>query len=321
MLREEIALQARSLRRSFGEIVALDSVDLSVPVGALYGLLGPDGAGKTTLLRILATLGNLDAGVAEVNGSNVTDFEREQRAAIGYMPQQFSLYPDLTVAENLRLFAALRGVSKTQRAQRQQLLLDMVGMTKFSERLAGNLSGGMKQKLMLISMLMHDPDLLILDEPTTGVDPLSRHEFWELLAQLHEVGKTILVATPYMEEAANCDEIAFIAAGKITKTGTPDQIVSDIPGFSYEIRAEDLFEVQYHLDSLEQVVTTAMTENALRVLVNAGTRTELAQELSGFKISDITQVPTDLETAFIYLAQQAKAATVDNDRHFQEVTK
>ncbi|MDR1431282.1 MAG: ABC transporter ATP-binding protein, partial [Propionibacteriaceae bacterium] len=198
---EAADIVVNALSKRFGETTALDAVDLSVSSGALFGLIGPDGAGKTTLLRILATLLRPSSGEAELFGHSTSGSRRPITGRIGYMPQQFSLYPDLTAAENLDLFGRIRGVPKALRKIRAESLLESMRLTRFATRRAGLLSGGMKQKLMLASVLLHDPDLLLLDEPTTGVDPVSRHEFWELLAQLHAEAKTILVATPDMGEA------------------------------------------------------------------------------------------------------------------------
>ncbi len=328
-------VKVESLSHHFGEVTALDDVSLNVSAGSMFGLLGPDGAGKTTLLRILSTLTEPKSGNVEVLGQDPARFNRADKVQIGYMPQHFSMYPDLSVAENLRLFATVRGVPKSAQTRRRQELLEMVGMADFSKRLAGKLSGGMKQKLMLASVLMHEPDLLILDEPTTGVDPLSRYEFWELLTRLHSEGKTILVATPYMEEASHCDEIGFLAEGQLTMTGTPQQIIAAVHGVSYEIHAEDLFAVQERLialfssalpqaqstpeidqarlsspqPGLRQVVTTALTQNALRVLVDGLTRDDLSDALNSFEVESIEPVDTDLETAFIYLAKHAGSKT------------
>lgn len=215
------AIETDGLTRRFGDIVAVDDVSLTVPSGAVLGLLGPDGAGKSTLIRLLATVLRPDAGQASVAGADVVKHPGRVTPRIGYMSQQFCMYPDLTVAENLEFFAVLRGVSAAARRARAERLLQAMGMAEFTERQAGRLSGGMKQKLMLASTLMHEPDILLLDEPTTGVDPVSRREFWQILASLHAAGSTVLVATPYMDEAERCTHVAFMADGRITRSGTP----------------------------------------------------------------------------------------------------
>jgi ABC-2 type transport system ATP-binding protein len=192
--------------------------------------MGPDGAGKTTLIRLLATVLSPSGGDAEVFGVSVRRHPDRVTPHLGYMPQHFSMYPDLTVAENVEFFARLRGVDKAERRQRAARLLGQLGLSDFSRRRSAKLSGGMKQKLMLASVLMHEPDLLLLDEPTTGVDPVSRREFWEVIALLRDSGKTVLVATPYMDETERCTHVAFIDAGKITRTGTPAELKASVPG-------------------------------------------------------------------------------------------
>ena len=178
--------------------------------GAVFGLLGPDGAGKSTLIRMLATVLAPDSGDALVFGDSVVHAHRRVTPRIGYMSQRFSMYPDLSVAENLEFFARIRGVPAPLRRTRAASLLESMGLAEFADRQAQHLSGGMKQKLMLASTLMHEPDLLLLDEPTTGVDPLSRREFWRIIADLQAAEKTVLVATPYMDEAERCTDIAFM---------------------------------------------------------------------------------------------------------------
>jgi ABC-2 type transport system ATP-binding protein len=305
----DIAVSA--LSKHFGPIRALDEVDLTVPSAALFGLIGPDGAGKTTLLRILSTVLQPTSGSAMLFQHSVTGPRKRITPRIGYMPQQFSLYPDLTVAENLDLFATIRSVPKALRKSRAETLLKKMRLDAFATRRAGLLSGGMKQKLMLASVLLHDPDLLLLDEPTTGVDPVSRHEFWELLAELHGLGKTILVATPDMDEAERCDEVAFLSSGRITMTGTPAEVSGSIPGQVYQVLADNPPTVQRALDALDEVVTTQLTGGeAIRVLALELTAVELADALlaSGVEFTSIEPVPTDLETAFIYLATMDQVA-------------
>ncbi len=235
----DIAVRAAGLRRTFGDTIAVAGVDLDVPRGALFGLLGPDGAGKSTLLRMLATVLAPDAGEATVFGTSVTAHPDQVTPRLGYMSQQFCMYPDLTVAENLDFFATIRGVGREQRRTRAASLLASMGMAEFTGRQAGRLSGGMKQKLMLASTLMHEPDLLLLDEPTTGVDPASRREFWQILAALRAEGRTVLVATPYMDEAERCTDVAFMRAGELTHRGTPREIAGLLPGLVLDIDAAD----------------------------------------------------------------------------------
>lgn len=233
------AIETHSLCKSYGTTVALDSVSLSVERGEMFGLIGPDGAGKSTLYRILATLLAPDSGSASVAGLDTVSDYRRLRTRIGYMPERFSLYPDLTVSENLKFFSSLFGVSVKDNFD---LIAPIFGqLEKFPDRMAGKLSGGMKQKLALSCALIHRPDILLLDEPTTGVDAVSRSEFWDMLAGLREKGITILVSTSYMDEATHCDRIAMIDHGHILRTGTPAELTASLGERLYNAVATDMF--------------------------------------------------------------------------------
>lgn len=235
------AIETHSLCKSYGSTVALDSVSLSVERGEMFGLIGPDGAGKSTLYRILATLLAPDSGSASVAGLDTVSDYRRLRTRIGYMPERFSLYPDLTVSENLKFFSSLFGVSVKDNFD---LIAPIFGqLEKFPDRMAGKLSGGMKQKLALSCALIHHPDILLLDEPTTGVDAVSRSEFWDMLAGLREKGITILVSTSYMDEATHCDRIAMIDHGHILSTGTPAELTASLGERLYNAVATDMFDL------------------------------------------------------------------------------
>ncbi len=217
----------RGLGKSYGRTTALSAVSLDVAEGEIHGIIGPDGAGKTTLFRILTTLMLPDSGTATVDGMDVVKDFRAIRRRIGYMPGRFSLYQDLTVEENLEFFATVFG---TTVRENYALIADIYRQIEpFKHRKAGQLSGGMKQKLALSCALIHRPRVLFLDEPTTGVDPVSRKEFWEMLARLKAQGITILVSTPYMDEASLCDRIALIQAGRFMKVDTPAAIADSFP--------------------------------------------------------------------------------------------
>jgi ABC-2 type transport system ATP-binding protein len=210
------------LHKSYNDTRAVDDLSLAVNHGEMVGLIGPDGAGKTTTMRILCGLLKPDKGRCLVGGADVTRETYKVRSIIGYMPQRFSLYPDLTVFENLRFFADLFSVPKSERGKRIDRLLVFSKLGPFSKRKAMHLSGGMKQKLALSCTLVHTPKILLLDEPTTGVDPVSRREFWQILKELLAEGVTILVTTPYMDEAEQCDRVALIHQGK--------KLAEDVPG-------------------------------------------------------------------------------------------
>ena len=217
------AIEVRELTRRYGTLTALDGVSFEVGRGELFGLIGPDGAGKTTLFRLLTTLIVPDRGTARVDGWDIRADYRRIRQCVGYMPGRFSLYPDLTVEENLSFFAALFRVSVQDN---YELIAPIYRQIEpFRTRRAGQLSGGMKQKLALCCALVHRPRVLFLDEPTTGVDAVSRSEFWDMLARLREMGISMLVSTPYMDEAGRCDRVALINAGRILEINTPQGVV------------------------------------------------------------------------------------------------
>lgn len=228
----------KNISKSFdkGNIKALSDVSFSVEKGELFGLIGPDGAGKTTLIRILTTLLLADSGTATVNGSDIVQNYKAIRSKVGYMPGKFSLYQDLSVEENLDFFAS---IFNTTVKENYNLIEDIyVQLEPFKTRLAGNLSGGMKQKLALCCALIHRPSVLFLDEPTTGVDTVSRKEFWEMLKRLKKVGITIFVSTPYMDEANLCERIALIQKGQILSIDTPAEITAQYPDKLFSIKSE-----------------------------------------------------------------------------------
>ena len=233
------AIEVHNLSKSYGKVQALDSVSFSVERGELFGLIGPDGAGKTTLFRLLTTLLNPDSGSAEVDGCDTAKDYLAIRSRVGYMPGRFSLYPDLSVEENLQFFAALFGVTIEDSYDLIAPIYKQI--EPFRTRRAGKLSGGMKQKLALSCALIHRPNVLFLDEPTTGVDAVSRSELWDMLSELKERGITILVSTPYMDEASRCDRIALCNEGRILKIDTPEGIVRGFDKRLYGISAKNMF--------------------------------------------------------------------------------
>lgn len=238
--------------KRYGDIVALDNVDIMVEKGELFGMIGPDGAGKSSLYMILATLLAPDTGTATVCGLDTVKDFRQLRTRIGYMPEKFSLYQDLTVAENLKFFANIFGVSVKEN---YDFIAPIFGqLEKFPTRLAGALSGGMKQKLALGCALIHKPDILLLDEPTTGVDAVSRSELWDMLTVLKKKGITIMVSTSYMDEASRCDRIAMMNHGKILATDTTANLLKQVGGNLYAAVASDMFRLLRLLRLLPQVI-------------------------------------------------------------------
>ncbi len=234
------AVSIKDLYKQYGDTTALNTISLEVAPAEMFGLIGPDGAGKTTLIRILCSLMDPDAGECRLLDISVARHPDKIRRMIGYMPQRFSLYPDLTVEENLRFFAGLFRVPRNERRQRAGELLEFSRLTPFVKRRAGQLSGGMKQKLALSCALIHTPQILILDEPTTGVDPVSRREFWEILSKLKTDGVTILVSTPYMDEAELCDRIALMHKGEVLTTGRAEDIAAGFPGTVFAVAGRDM---------------------------------------------------------------------------------
>lgn len=234
----EIIIKTENLTKHFGQTVAVDRLNLEIKKGEVFGLVGPDGAGKTTTLRMLAAIMDPTAGNATIAGFDLRQRPEQIKEHIGYMAQQFALYGDLSVLENLNFFADVFGVRGKVRRERIERLLNFARLTEFTGRRAGQLSGGMKKKLGLACALIHAPDILYLDEPTTGVDPVSRREFWDILTNLHVENTTILVNTPYMDEAERCSRVGLMYNGRLIEQGTPAQIKALIPGQLVEFRPE-----------------------------------------------------------------------------------
>jgi len=236
-----MGISLENISKSYNKINAVENITFNVKKGELFGLIGPDGAGKTTLFRILTTLLAPNEGEATVAGFDIIHDYKRIRNNVGYMPGRFSLYHDLTIKENLEFFATIFG---TTIEENYDLIKDIyVQIEPFKNRRAGKLSGGMKQKLALCCALIHKPKVLFLDEPTTGVDPVSRKEFWEMLKRLQTKGITILVSTPYMDEAALCDRIALIQNGKILKIDTPQEIVKNYPKIIYNVKSDNMYQL------------------------------------------------------------------------------
>lgn len=233
-------VKVESLHKSYGDIEALRGLDFAVREGTMYGLIGPDGAGKTTFMRIAVCLLLQTSGTVNIAGFDTIKSPDRIKSSIGYMPQDFSLYGDLTIEENMLFFADLFGLAKKERNARIERLLEFSRLGPFVKRRAAKLSGGMKRKLALSCALIHSPGVLFLDEPTTGVDPVSRREFWDILAEVKRGGTTIIVSTPYMDEAEKCDRVGFIMNGRLITEGTPEDLPGQYPKELLNIKGENI---------------------------------------------------------------------------------
>jgi ABC-type multidrug transport system ATPase subunit len=310
------AVVVERLLKSFGSTVAVSDVSLSVRTGELFGFIGPDGAGKTTLFRILATLLLPDSGKAQVLGRDVASDLWGLRPLLGYMPGRFSLYPDLSVEENLHFFASVFGTSLDR--EYEQIEPIYVQLEPFKDRRSGALSGGMKQKLALCCALVHRPDILFLDEPTTGVDAVSRREFWELLARFKQSGLTIVVSTPYMDEATRCDRIALMQQGKILAVDTPEDITRSFDRPLVAVRADQRYESLLALREYPHTHTVYPFGEVLHYTDRRGglPAEALCQELSAFLGSrgltavSCARIPASIEDCFMaHLGSPEEAPT------------
>ena len=297
------AIDVRGLRKTFGELIAVDSLDLTVPPGEIFGLVGPDGAGKTTTMRMLCGILDPDAGEAQVAGADVRRQPEAVKRRIGYMSQRFSLYGDLTVAENLRFYAKIYHVPEAERRRREEELLAFSRLAPFRARQAQYLSGGMKQKLALACTLIHTPTVLFLDEPTTGVDPVSRREFWKILYALLKDGVTVFVSTPYMDEAERCHRVALMDRGRLLRCDTPAALKRQMQGELLEIMAEPQREAKALLSAHPQVRGVQVFGDRLHVWVDRAGINEgalrAALQQRDVIVSHVRRVIPSLEDVFI----------------------
>lgn len=300
------------LNKSFGSIQAVQSLDLSVNAGEIYGLVGSDGAGKTTTLRLLVGALRPDSGQISICGFDLERQVEQARACIGYLSQRFSMYEDLTVLENIRFFAEVRGLSVSEWQPRSLEILDFVGLASFKDRRAGLLSGGMKQKLGLASALVTKPAVLLLDEPTTGVDPVTRQDFWQLLVKLVAPPSqvSVLITTPYMDEATRCNRIGFMQQGKLIAEGTPSQLRSRLNGRIVEIRGHPQREISKLVGADQGVQDVRLFGDQLHLRTFAGETGQVIKRLevsipgAGYKLDSIRQVPPNLEDVFVQLSEK-----------------
>jgi drug efflux transport system ATP-binding protein len=317
-----IAIEVRDLRKSYGAIHAVQGIDLDVRRGEIFGLIGPDGAGKTSVFQILGGVMQASSGEALMLGQTA----RDARSYVGYLTQAFSLYHDLTVAENLRYIGELRRLSDTDIAERGRRYLQMFGMDLFTERLAGKLSGGMKQKLSLACALIIEPKILLLDEPTTGVDPVSRREFWDALAALSSQGITIVIATPYLDEAERCHRVSLMHEGRIHQTGTPRELRDHLGLQRLIVRASGLSQAEDLLDLTAGIDDAQRFGDHLDVMVkDAAAGEKLTRETlqtAGIAVEEIKVASPTLENSFVamlrHLEDEVRATPFPVKRKFQD---
>lgn len=299
------SVSVTQLSKSYSSIKALDDVSFDVPKGELFGIIGPDGAGKTTLFRLLTTLILPDSGSAVIEGLDVVKDYAAVRSIIGYMPGKFSLYQDLTVEENLNFFAT---VFNTTVKENYHLIEDIYKhIEPFRTRRAGKLSGGMKQKLALSCALIHKPKVLFLDEPTTGVDPVSRKEFWEMLLKLKSQGITIIVSTPYMDEARLCDRIALMQNGKFLRIDSPDNIIASYPQRLWSVTADNMHGLLNDLRSCPYVKSSFSFGASYHVtMVESATAAMLDEYLinKGYGNIEITEIKPTVEDCFMLMLKE-----------------
>ncbi|HTJ27638.1 MAG TPA: ABC transporter ATP-binding protein [Candidatus Limnocylindria bacterium] len=303
MSEPEAALVMTRVRRRFGTTVAVDGLSLEVARGEIFALVGPDGAGKTTLIRLLCGALRPDEGALRVDGVDVVREPQRVQAAIGYMPQRFSLYPDLSVRENLRFYGDIFGVPAARFAVRAQELLEEFALAPFGARLAAELSGGMKQKLALACALIHSPATILLDEPTAGVDPISRREFWRILYGINRGGTTLFVSTTYMDEAERAHRVAFMTQGAVLTSGTPAELKANLRGEVVEIVCAERGTARRALRDFPLVRSVEIFGETLHALVDSAQEAipELRARLAGAAIADVAlrAIPPSLEDAFV----------------------
>lgn len=306
----EYLIQASDIKKHFGDVQAVDGVSLNIKPGEVYGLVGADGAGKTTTLRLLVGALKADSGQAEICGYDIDKQTEQARAQFGYLSQRFSMYEDLTVLENIRFFAEVRGLKSDEWLPRSLEILEFVGLDKFKDRSAGQLSGGMKQKLGLASALVTRPKVLLLDEPTTGVDPVTRQDFWQLVIRLtnQSDGVSVIISTPYMDEASRCHRVGFMKNGRIIAEDTPSKLRARLNGRVLELRGSpikvlrhvahqdvDVDDVQAFGDKLHIRVSEGKAEDVLSRL-----QVQIGRE--GGHVDDLRVVNPVLEDVFIALS-------------------
>lgn len=300
------AVIINNLTKTFGSITAISGLNLDVEEGKITGIIGPDGAGKSTLLRIVISLDHADSGSLFVLDNEVPKFANKLKGLVGYMPERFSLYPDLTVRENLDFYARIHDTTIEENYQIIKPIYSQ--LEPFNKRLAGKLSGGMKQKLALCCALIHRPKLLILDEPTTGVDAVSRKDFWDILKSLLRSGLTIIVSTPYMDEANKCDKIVLMHKGKLLSSGTPAELIKGYSSYLYRLTGSKLFEMKQLLGQSEYISDVSIFGKGLHLTVpQRRINIELLSDIllkQGFEDFQFEEILPGIEDCFLELLSE-----------------
>jgi ABC-2 type transport system ATP-binding protein len=297
------AIEFAHVVKKYGAVTALSDVSFAVPRGEMFGLIGPDGAGKTTAIRAMCGLLHVDAGTIRVLGKDPVKQHRELTASVGYLSQRFSLYGDLSIDENIAFFAEIHGLQDFH--SRRDQLLEMTHLTRFRGRLADQLSGGMKQKLALACTLVHEPDVIVLDEPTTGVDPVSRREFWKLLSQFLASGITVVMSTPYLDEAERCSQIVLLHEGKVLALDQPEHLRASLPGTLFEVMVTEPREAAAKLGAQRTVASAQVFGDRLHVWIDerdpqaAERRLHEAARDAAVAPSHIRPIVPSLEDVFI----------------------
>ncbi len=311
-----LAIVARDITRRFGKFTAVDGVSLDVEEGSIFGFLGPNGSGKSTVIRMLCGLLRPSGGEATVLGHNVAKQSEVVKQSIGYMSQQFSLYADLTVTENLIFYSKIYGILARERQERIDEVVEIVGIDRYRKRLAGHLSGGWKQRLALACALVHRPRLMFLDEPTAGIDPVARRELWNLLFDLSGRGVTFFVTTHYMDEAERCSHVGYIYFSKLMVCGTPNELkqLPDVspPGtMRLQVRCQRLAAAMARLNAYDYVRDATIFGDSLHVLLEEGNEAHMADDLkaSGFGAPEFNVIPPTLEDVFVTLTRQRDEET------------
>jgi ABC-2 type transport system ATP-binding protein len=302
-----------NLTRGFKAVTAVNGLDLTVRRGEIFGLVGPDGAGKTTTIRMLCAIMDPTAGTASVAGFDTVREPEQIKCRIGYMAQRFNLYGDLSVVENLDFFADVFQVRGRERRERKERLLRFARLTEFRKRRAAQLSGGMQKKLALACTLIHQPEVIFLDEPTTGVDPVSRREFWDILTELHLQGVTIFVSTPYMDEAERCSRVGLMYQGQMIVCDTPDKIKELVTGELLELRPSDLRRAEKVVAAAQGVLEVQTYGDLLHVFVDSAAQRQqpLFTQLTaaGIEVIGLRQIRPRMEEAFVSLVRRQVEGT------------